>query len=428
MHRPTSSDLMARAERTIPGGVNSPVRAFRGVGGTPVFFASGSGATVTDVDGNRYLDYVGSWGPMLQGHAFPPVLEAVRERCLGGLGFGAPTEVEVALAEAVAARIPGIEQVRMVNSGTEAVMSAIRLARAYTERDLIVKFQGCYHGHSDALLANAGSGLLTLGLPDSPGVPADVAKHTLTAPYNDADAAAALFKRYGSQVAALIVEPVAGNMGCVPPRSGFLEALRQLTADAGSLLIFDEVITGFRVARGGAQAMYGVTPDLTTLGKVIGGGLPVGAFGGRREVMARIAPLGDVYQAGTLSGNPLAMSAGLAMLNSLDDATYETLASTTTALAQGVRDRASQHGMPLAVNTVCGMFSLFFTAGPVQSFDDVAAADAGRYRRFFHAMLDRGVYFAPSAFETAFVSAAHGDAEVAQTLDAVDEVFRLLSA
>ena len=420
---------MARAERIIPGGVNSPVRAFRGVGGTPVFFARGSGATVADVDGNQYIDYVGSWGPMLQGHAFAPVIEAVREQAHGGLGFGAPTEVEVALAEAVAARLPSIEQVRMVNSGTEAVMSAIRLARAFTGRDLIVKFQGCYHGHSDALLVHAGSGLLTLGLPDSPGVPADVAKHTLTAPYNDADAAAALFERYGSQIAALIVEPVAGNMGCVPPRSGFLEALRQLTSDAGSLLIFDEVITGFRVGRDGAQGLYGVTPDLTTLGKVIGGGLPVGAFGGRRDVMARIAPVGDVYQAGTLSGNPLAMSAGLAMLTSLDDATYDALATTTKALAQGIRERALRHGMPLAVNAVCGMFSLFFTGGgQVESFDDVAGADTDRYRRFFHAMLERGVYFAPSAFETAFVSAAHGEAEVAQTLDAVDDVFRRLSA
>ena len=420
---------MARAERIIPGGVNSPVRAFRGVGGTPVFFAHGSGATVADVDGNQYIDYVGSWGPMLQGHAFAPVIEAVCEQAQGGLGFGAPTEVEVALAEAVAARLPSIEQVRMVNSGTEAVMSAIRLARAFTGRDLIVKFQGCYHGHSDALLAHAGSGLLTLGLPDSPGVPADVAKHTLTAPYNDADAAAALFERYGSQIAALIVEPVAGNMGCVPPCSGFLEALRQLTSDASSLLIFDEVITGFRVGRGGAQELYGVTPDLTTLGKVIGGGLPVGAFGGRRDVMARIAPVGDVYQAGTLSGNPLAMSAGLAMLTSLDDATYDALATTTKALAEGIRERASRHGVPLAVNAVCGMFSLFFTGGgPVESFDDVAGADTDRYRRFFHAMLERGVYFAPSAFETAFVSAAHGEGEVAQTLDAVDHVFRRLSA
>ncbi len=424
MKRQTSTRLIARAERSIPGGVNSPVRAFRGVGGTPVFFAGGDGAWLTDVDGNRYLDYVGSWGPMLQGQAFAPVVEAVRERALAGLGFGAPTEIEIQMAEAVVEHIPGIDKVRMVNSGTEATMTAIRLARAVTNRDVIVKFRGCYHGHSDALLAQAGSGLLTLGLPESPGVPADTAKHTLTLPFNDANAVREAFGRHGDSIAAILVEPVAGNMGCVPPRPGFLETLRQIASEAGSLLIFDEVITGFRVAAGGAQALYGVTPDLTTLGKVIGGGLPVGAFGGSAAIMDRIAPVGDVYQAGTLSGNPLAMSAGLAMLNSLDGPFYESLATTTRQLADGIRALAEQHGIPLVVNQVCGMFSLFFTAGPVSNFDDVAAADLKRYKRFFHAMLERNVYFAPSAFETAFVSGAHGSAEVEETLAAIDQTFR----
>ncbi len=424
MDRDTSKQLIERAERSIPGGVNSPVRAFRGVGGAPVFFVDGQGAWLTDVDGNRYLDYVGSWGPMLQGHAFAPVVDAVRASARRGLSFGAPTEIEVRMAEAVIARVPSIERVRMVNSGTEAVMSAIRLARAYTGRDLIVKFGGCYHGHADALLAQAGSGLLTLGLPDSPGVPADTAKHTLTLPFNDAAAAAAAFDRYGARIATVIVEPVAGNMGCIPPRPGFLEALRDLTRAAGSVLIFDEVIAGFRVAPGGAQQLFGVTPDLTTLGKVIGGGLPVGAFGGKAKIMDRIAPLGDVYQAGTLSGNPLAMSAGLAMLQSLDEPFYRALAAATQRLARGIRDLAVRHSIPLTVNTVCGMFSIFFTPAPVTHFEQVAAADVDRYKRFFHAMLDRGVYFAPSAFETAFVSGAHGEGEIDHTLAAVDSTFR----
>ena len=427
MNRDTSQQLIERAERCIPGGVNSPVRAFRGVGGTPVFFIDGQGAWLTDVDGNRYLDYVGSWGPMLQGHAFPAVVDAVRERASQGLSFGAPTEIEVEMAEAVIARVPSIDRVRMVNSGTEAVMSAIRLARAYTERDLIVKFGGCYHGHADALLAHAGSGLLTLGLPDSPGVPADTAKHTLTLPFNDTDAAIAAFNRYAAQIAAVIVEPVAGNMGCIPPQPGFLEALRDLTRSACSVLIFDEVIAGFRVAPGGAQQLFGVTPDLTTLGKVIGGGLPVGAFGGKAEIMERIAPLGDVYQAGTLSGNPLAMAAGLAMLRSLDDPFYQALAKATEQLASGIHDLATRHAIPLTVNAVCGMFSLFFTPRPVTHFEQVAAADVDRYKRFFHAMLNRGVYFAPSAFETAFVSGAHGEYEIDHTLAVVDSTFEELS-
>ena len=423
MDHDKSANLIARAERSIPGGVNSPVRAFKGVGGTPVFFASGKGAWITDVDGNRYVDYVGSWGPMLQGHAFPPVIEAVRARAQHGLGFGAPSEIEVELAEAVVERFPAVEKVRMVNSGTEATMTAIRLARGHTDRDMIVKFQGCYHGHSDALLAEAGSGLLTLGLPNSPGVPEDTAKHTLTLPFNDASAVAAALKRYGDDIAAVIVEPVAGNMGCVPPRPGFLEALRTLTSDAGAVLIFDEVITGFRIGSAGAQGTYSVLPDLTTLGKVIGGGLPVGAIGGNADIMDRLAPVGPVYQAGTLSGNPLAMTAGLAMLDSLDAAFYESLASTTDRLADGLTEVAETRGVPIAVNRACGMFSLFFKDGAVDNYDDVAAAHVGRYGRFFHAMLEQGVYFAPSAFETAFVSGAHGNDEVAHTLEAADRVF-----
>ena len=422
MDHDKSAGLIARAERSIPGGVNSPVRAFKGVGGTPVFFASGQGAWITDVDGNRYIDYVGSWGPMLQGHAFPPVIEAVRTRAKGGLGFGAPSEIEVELAEAVVERFPAIEKVRMVNSGTEATMTAIRLARGHTGRDMIVKFQGCYHGHSDALLADAGSGLLTLGLPNSPGVPADTAKHTLTLPFNDATAVAAALERYSGDIAAVIVEPVAGNMGCVPPLDGFLEALRQLTSDAGAVLIFDEVITGFRIGSAGAQGCYGVLPDITTLGKVIGGGLPVGAVGGKADIMDRLAPVGPVYQAGTLSGNPLAMTAGLAMLESLDAAFYESLASTTDRLADGLTEVAQTHRVPLALNRTCGMFSLFFKDGAVENYVDVAAADVDRYGRFFHAMLEQGVYFAPSAFETAFVSGAHGDDEVVRTLEAADRV------
>ena len=428
MHGKTSKDLFERAQQSIPGGVNSPVRAFRGVGGTPVFFARGDGAWLTDEDGNRYVDYVGSWGPMLQGHAFPPVVDAVREQALAGLGFGAPTRVETAMAEAITERFPGIDKVRMVNSGTEATMSAIRLARAATNRDKIVKFQGCYHGHADALLAAAGSGLLTLGLPDSPGVPADTAKHTLTAPFNDVDAVREIFAAVGEEIAAVIVEPVAGNMGCIPPAPGFLDALRQITADAGSVLVFDEVMTGFRVHRGGAQAACGIDPDLTTLGKVIGGGLPVGAFGGKAEIMDRIAPAGDVYQAGTLSGNPLAMRAGLALLGSLDEAFYDALDRTTRHLTEAITASARKHGVPLVLNAVRGMFSLFFTDEPVCSFADVQRADAEKYGRFFHALLARGVYFAPSAFEAAFVSGAHDAEAVEATLAAIDEAFGILAA
>ena len=426
MHRKTSEDLFARAARTIPGGVNSPVRAFRGVGGTPVFFASGAGAWLIDADGNRYVDYIGSWGPMLQGHAFQPVVQAVQTQASAALGFGTPTEIEVEMAETVVARVPGIDLVRMVNSGTEATMSAIRLARGFTRRDLIVKFQGCYHGHADALLSAAGSGVLTLGIPDCPGVPADTAKHTLTVPFNDAEAVHAVFARFAERIAAVIIEPVAGNMGCIPPQPGFLQALREITRSAGSLLIFDEVMTGFRVAPGGAQDLYGVVPDLTTLGKVIGGGLPVGAFGGRADIMECIAPTGPVYQAGTLSGNPVAMSAGLAMLRSLDADFYARLGAATTRLARGIDDLAQQHGIPLAVNALCGMFSLFFRSGPVRSYADVAQADTERYKRFFHHLLDSGIYFAPSAFEAAFVSGAHDDDALGATLAAIDRAFGVL--
>ena len=427
MDRPLSSSLFTEAQRSIPGGVNSPVRAFRGVGGTPIFFSEGEGPWLWDVDGNRYVDYVGSWGPMLQGHAFPPVVDAVRRQARLGLSFGAPTEVETELAEMVVERVPSIELVRMVNSGTEAVLSAVRLARAVTGRDMLLKFQGCYHGHADSLLAQAGSGVLTLGLPDSPGVPADTAKHTLTVPYNDAAAVAAAFERYGEQIAAVIVEPIAGNMGCVPPAPGFLEELRAITEAAGSLLIFDEVMTGFRVHRGGAQALYDVMPDITTLGKAIGGGLPVGAFGGSAEIMARLAPLGDVYQAGTLSGNPLAMQAGLALLQSLNASFYRVLAAATKALTEGIQEAAAEHGVPIVVNTVCGMFSIFFTDEPVTCYAEVAAADAARYGRFFHALLEGGVYLAPSAFEAGFVSGQHDEYAVDHTLGAMNDAFASLA-
>ena len=425
MPRTTSAALFQRARGCTPGGVNSPVRAFRGVGGDPVFIARGDGAYIYDVDGNRYIDYVASWGPMLQGHAFEPVVAAVRAQAEAGLGFGTPTEIEVEMAETVVQRVPGIEQVRMVNSGTEATMSAIRLARGFTGRDLILKFEGCYHGHADSLLAKAGSGVLTFGLPNSPGVPAGTAHNTLTAPFNDLEAVGAAFERHGENIAAVILEPIAGNMGCIPPDDGFLAGLASVTQEHGALLIFDEVMTGFRVAAGGAQELYGISPDLTTLGKVIGGGLPVGAFGGRADVMAHIAPEGDVYQAGTLSGNPLAMAAGLAMLRSLDDGFHVRIGEATKRLAEGVRECAARQGVPVVVNDVCGMFSLFFTESEwVRSYADVAPCDTERYARLFHALLNSGIYWAPSAFEVAFVSGAHDDAVIDATLTAVDEALQ----
>ncbi|MAS40433.1 MAG: glutamate-1-semialdehyde-2,1-aminomutase [Porticoccaceae bacterium] len=415
-----SQDCFEAAQHHIPGGVNSPVRAFRAVGGTPVFFARAQGAWLEDVDGNRYLDYVQSWGPMILGHGHPAVLDAIRAQLDRGLGFGAPTELETHMADVLCARVPGLELVRMVNSGTEATMSAIRLARAATGRDRIVKFEGCYHGHGDSLLVKAGSGALTLGVPSSPGVPAALAAHTLTLDYNDAGQVEALFAREGDTIAAIIVEPVAGNMNCVPPQPGFLDTLRRVCDRHGALLIFDEVMTGFRVGPAGAAGHYDITPDLITLGKVIGGGLPVGAFGGRAELMRQLAPLGPVYQAGTLSGNPVAMAAGLATLEALDEpGVYERLFTNAETLAAGLREAAAVAGVPLVVNQVGSMFGLFFTdAGAVTNFHQVMACDTARFNRFFHALLSRGVYLAPAAYEAGFVSTAHGPAEIEQTLAA----------
>ena len=426
MRREKSQKLLARAEKTIPGGVNSPVRAFKGVGGTPVFFQRGEGVYLTDVDGNRYIDYVGSWGPMILGHGNAAVVAAVQAQAGNSLGFGAPTELEIDLAEQVVSMVPSVDKVRMVNSGTEATMSAIRLARGYTGRDLILKFTGCYHGHSDALLVKAGSGLLTLGIPNSPGVPAAVAADTLTLPFNLLPAVAEAFVTYRDQIAAIIVEPVAGNMGCIPPVRGFLEGLRDLTSEADSVLIFDEVMTGFRVARGGAQALYNVTPDLTTLGKVIGGGLPVGAFGGRAEIMDHIAPVGNVYQAGTLSGNPLTTVAGLTMLRSLDDAFYETLAQRTLYLCEGLQRLAAAANIAVCINQVCGMFSIFFTHGPVSEYEHVANSNVDQFNRFFHHMLDQGIYLAPSGFEVGFISAAHTEDVLDTTLAAAEKAFEAI--
>jgi glutamate-1-semialdehyde 2,1-aminomutase len=423
MQRSRSAELIARAARSIPGGVNSPVRAFKGVGGNPVFFKQGDGAYVTDVDDNRYIDYVGSWGPMILGHGYREVVEAVKQQATQALGFGAPTELEIELAEQVISMVPSIEKVRLVNSGTEATMSAIRLARGFTGRDLIVKFNGCYHGHSDSLLVKAGSGVLTLGIPNSPGVPAALAAQTLSLPFNRLEPLQDAFREYGNGIAAVILEPVAGNMGCIPPEPGFLEGVRALTREYGALLIFDEVMTGFRVARGGAQVLYGIDPDLTTLGKIMGGGLPMGAFGGRADIMAHVAPEGGVYQAGTLSGNPLATVAGLTMLRALQPEIYIGLAAATDELCSGLEAAAARHGIPVVVNRVCGMFSVFFTSSQVREFDHVANSDVNAFNRFFHAMLDQGVYLAPSAFEAGFVSTAHDASVLEATLQAADSAF-----
>jgi len=416
----SSDQLFERARRHIPGGVNSPVRAFKGVGGTPVFFARGAGPHLYDEDGRRYIDYVGAWGPMVLGHAHPAVVAAVQRAVESGLGFGAPTRIETEMAERICAVMPSIEKLRVVTSGTEATMSAIRLARGVTGRDKIVKFEGCYHGHSDSLLVKAGSGALTFGVPTSAGVPASLAQHTLVLEYNNLEESRAAFARHGKEIAGVIVEPVAGNMNCIPPEPGFLEGLRALCTQHGALLIFDEVMTGFRVALGGAQALYGITPDLTALGKVIGGGLPVGAYGGKAEYMDRLAPDGPVYQACTFAGNPVTLAAGLANLAEISKpGFYETLSGRTRMLAEGLKTRASAAGVSLAVNAVGGMFGFFFTDEPaVTRFHQATACDVERFKRFYHAMLREGVYLAPSAFEAGFVSAAHGEAEIGETLEA----------
>lgn len=423
-----SQRLFEEAQQVIVGGVNSPVRAFRGVGGDPVFFRRGEGPYLIDVDGRRYVDYVLSWGPLVMGHAHPAVVEAVRQAAADGLSFGAPTEIEIRMAQRVRELVPSMELVRMVSSGTEATMSALRLARGFTGRDKIVKFEGCYHGHADALLVKAGSGALTLGVPSSPGVPATVAEHTLNLPFNDLEAVEQTFAKLGSEIAAVIVEPVAGNMNCVLPEPGFLEGLRRLCDQYGSVLIFDEVMTGFRVALGGAQARFGVRPDLTTLGKVIGGGMPVGAFGGRRDIMEQLAPVGPVYQAGTLSGNPVAMAAGLATLNVLaQPGRVEAIEAHTSKLLEGLRQLAQTAGVPLATAQAGSMFGIFFTDQPLVSrFDQVMACDVERFKRFFHAMLKSGVYLAPSAFEAGFVSAAHDAETLRLTLNAAEAAFATL--
>ena len=420
-----SASLFEQAQAHIPGGVNSPVRAFKSVGGTPLFFKHAQGAYVIDEDDKRYVDYVGSWGPMILGHSHPDVLDAVRKQLEHGLSYGAPTALEVQMADLVCELVPSMELVRMVSSGTEATMSAIRLARGYTGRDAIIKFEGCYHGHSDSLLVKAGSGLLTQGVPSSAGVPADFAKHTLTLPFNDIDAVAKSLAEVGQSVACIIVEPVAGNMNCVPPTPGFLEGLRALCDQYGVVLIFDEVMTGFRVALGGAQARYGVNPDLTTFGKIIGGGMPVGCFGGKRAIMECIAPLGPVYQAGTLSGNPLAMAAGLTTLKLISrDGFHAELEAYTTRMLQGLQERADAAGIPFVTTQAGGMFGLYFSgADDIVTFEDVMGSDVERFKRFFHLMLDGGVYLAPSAFEAGFTSIAHGEVELKLTLDAAERAF-----
>lgn len=423
-----SSELFAAAQKHIPGGVNSPVRAFKGVGGDPVFFKRAKGAYVFDEDNNKYIDYVASWGPMIVGHAHQDVLDVVQKTMQNGLSFGAPTALETEMADKVCELVPSIDMVRMVSSGTEATMTALRLARGYTGRDKIVKFEGCYHGHSDSLLVKAGSGALTLGVPTSPGVPASLAEHTITLNYNDIEQVKATFNEIGNQIACIIVEPVAGNMNCIPPVPGFLQGLREVCDQYGSVLILDEVMTGFRVSLAGAQGHYNIKPDLTTLGKVIGGGMPVGAFGGKREIMEKIAPLGPIYQAGTLSGNPVAMAAGLMTLNLISQpGFYDTLIKKTEMLVKGLEQRAAKTNIPFTTNQAGAMFGFFFTAEKnISSFAQVSKCDAERFKKFYHGMLDEGVYLAPSAYEAGFVSSAHTDEDIAKTLDAAEKVFARL--
>jgi glutamate-1-semialdehyde 2,1-aminomutase len=423
-----SEQLFEAAQKHIPGGVNSPVRAFKGVGGTPVFVKRAEGAYIFDEDDKQYIDYIGSWGPMLFGHNYPPVIDAVRDALNHGISFGAPTAIETEMADKICELVPSMEMVRMTSSGTEATMSAIRLARGYTGRDKIVKFEGCYHGHSDSLLVKAGSGALTLGEPNSPGVPAALAEHTITLQFNDLESVKQAFAEVGREVACIIVEPVAGNMNCIPPVEGFLEGLRAICDEYETVLIFDEVMSGFRVARGGAQELYGVTPDLTTLGKIIGGGMPVGAFGGKLEIMHQIAPLGPVYQAGTLSGNPLAMRAGLAMLTAMErEGLYEELSAKTEYLTEGLKAVAAKNGVSVTTTAVGGMFGLFFTdRESITGFNDATACDVEAFGKFFHHMLEEGVYLAPSAYEAGFLSAAHTEADLDATIAAADRAFAKL--
>ena len=422
-----NKDLFEKSLHTIPGGVNSPVRAFGSVGGTPIFFKKARGSRLWDENDKEYIDYINSWGPMILGHAHPQVIQAVQSVAEDSLSFGAPTARELEMAETIVNLVPSIEQVRLVSSGTEATMSAIRVARGFTGRDTIVKFEGCYHGHADALLVKAGSGALTFGQPSSAGVPEDFAKHTLTLPYNDTDALTELFKKMGSNIACVIIEPVVGNMNLIIPHEEFLKTLRSLCSEHGSILIFDEVMTGFRVALGGAQELFGILPDMTTLGKVIGGGLPVGAFGGRKDIMQKLAPIGPVYQAGTLSGNPVAVAAGLETLRLIQKENfYEDLANMTHALVKGLEDASKAYNHPFSARNVGGMFGLYFSEKAPDSFEEVMASDREKFKQFFHYMLDEGIYFGPSAFEAGFVSAAHTQEDIEMTLNAAQKAFKKL--
>lgn len=419
-----SKDLFKRALKSISGGVNSPVRSFKNVGGEPIFFDHAKGCHLYDVDGNRFIDYVGSWGPMILGHSANVTQKSILTQLEKATSFGAPTLIEIELAEKIIELVPSIEKVRMMNSGTEATMTAIRLARGFTGRDIVVKFEGCYHGHADVLLAKAGSGVLTLGIPDTPGIPESVTRNTIVLPFNDIEAVKETFSNHADQIAAVIVEPVAGNMGCIPPAPGYLETLREITERDGSLLIFDEVMTGFRLSKGGAQEVYRIKPDLTALGKIIGGGLPVGALGGSSQIMEHLAPLGPVYQAGTLSGNPLAMSAGYSVLNQLEDKMYQDLKETTENFCLGLREIFETYSCKVSINYVCGMFSIFFGVDSAANFDEVNNSDTEKYSRFFYSMLNRGIYLAPSPYELAFLSTAHTQEILSETLKAVEDTLK----